>query len=265
MDDSIVLGRKLRTHKYRNLKRSLKINSISVRSALIFILKHKKKSVFYIIVLSLCFLGISRLYRDIESNIESFITHADSENIETANEISFHDAKVKFNTNIATNTQFSDSKLAANANLVDKRVIIFDEYFRVNNSPLYGTANLFVAACDKYGAPRDCITVVAIAKNETDLCKYHISAQMKNCWGFGGAGIYRITFNSWEQAIDRVYDVLVNQYGVEYMLDPTKMEKTFCGTEDPACENWGNKIKTFMRQIDDFSAGTGLGRLTEMR
>jgi hypothetical protein len=58
----------------------------------------------------------------------------------------------------------------------DERAFILDEYFKANSSPLYGTGKYFVAACDQYGAPKDCITTVAIARAETDLCKYHNSA-----------------------------------------------------------------------------------------
>lgn len=150
------------------------------------------------------------------------------------------------------------------AQVVDKRVFVLDEYFRVNNSPLYGTAQIFVDKCIQYGAPKDCITVAAIARAETDLCKYHNSATYYNCWGFGGGGPNRIYFQNWEQSIDRVYRSLVFSYGERYMLDPRLMERTFCGWE-PGCTGWGKRVIFFMDQIDQFSIGLGTGSLYALR
>lgn len=146
----------------------------------------------------------------------------------------------------------------------DIRAHIFDLYFFENNSPLYGQGKTIVDACDHFGAPKDCIILVAIAKNETDLCKYHNSAEMHNCWGFGGGGIYRIKFNSFEESIYRVTDVLVNQYGERFILDPSLMEGTFCGVS-AECTGWGAKIKQFIYEIDNFSESKGFQNLTSYR
>ncbi len=147
---------------------------------------------------------------------------------------------------------------------VDKRIYVLDEYFKSRNSPLYGQAVHFVEACDKYGAPVDCISTAAIARHETDLCNYYNSADYFNCMGWGGAGPHRMKFSSFEEHIYRATDVLVNQYGPEYMDDPRLMERVFCGPQDE-CINWGNRILFFMRQIDDFSESLGVGRLTDLR
>lgn len=142
----------------------------------------------------------------------------------------------------------------------DKRAFVLDRYFLANNSPLYGTGNDFVEACDRFGAPKNCIVVAAIAKNESDLCKYYGSEEMKNCWGYGGPGIHRWTFPSFKAGIDQVTDILVNRYGIEYMEDPRLMERTFCGDE-PACETWGENILLIMSQIERFAASIGVENL----
>ncbi|MBL8015613.1 MAG: hypothetical protein JNK26_05520, partial [Candidatus Doudnabacteria bacterium] len=147
----------------------------------------------------------------------------------------------------------------------DVRAFVLDRYFHDNRSPLYGTGSLFVEACDTYGAPYDCVVVAAIARAETDLCKYHTSATYYNCWGFGGGGAYRIYFSSWRESIFRVTDTLVNNYGIEYMVDPSKMERVFCGNE-PGCTNWGNRVKFHMKIIDEYPLGMGLGfKLTDLK
>jgi hypothetical protein len=151
---------------------------------------------------------------------------------------------------------------AEHINTNDKRVYVLEKYFEHHNSPLKGQGINFVKACDKYGAPWDCISLVAIAKHETNLCKYHISAQMHNCLGWGGAGPYRITFNSFEDMINRATDVLVNSYGIERMDNPVLMEKVFCGPQDE-CIGWGRRVISIMNDINHFAEGLGVGKLRE--
>jgi hypothetical protein len=146
----------------------------------------------------------------------------------------------------------------------DLRTYVLDEYFKSRNSPLYGQANLFVEACDKYKAPKDCITTVAIARHETDLCKYHNSYEMNNCMGWGGGGQYRMKFSSMQAHIDTATRVLVQGYGVDAMLNPRLMEKVFCGPQDE-CIGWGNRVIVLMNEIDSFSESLGVGKLSELR
>lgn len=147
---------------------------------------------------------------------------------------------------------------------IDKREYVLEAYFATRNSPLMGHADAFVDACDKHGAPKDCITTAAIARHETDLCNYYVSAQEYNCMGWGGGPGHRVRFTSFEHHLDVATDVLVNQYGPKFMIDPSLMEKTFCGPQDE-CINWGNRVKRFMREIDDLGVALGVGRLTELR
>lgn len=147
---------------------------------------------------------------------------------------------------------------------MDKREYVLEAYFRQRNSPLVGTGKIFVEACDSFGAPVDCISVAAIARHETDLCNYFISAQMHNCLGWGGGGEYRMTFPDFRTMIFTAHDVLVNQYGNAYMDDPRKMETVFCGPQDE-CIGWGARVLRFMREIDDLGVSLGVGRLTDLR
>lgn len=154
---------------------------------------------------------------------------------------------------------------ALNVGLVDVRAFVLDQYFLENQSPLYGTGKIFVETCDRLGAPKDCRVVAAIARAETDLCKYHTSASYYNCWGFGGAGPHRIYFKSWEESINRVTNSLVNSYGLEYMINPSLMERTFCGWE-PGCTGWGNRVKYHMKIIDEYPLKLGFNfKLTDIK
>ncbi len=155
--------------------------------------------------------------------------------------------------------KFDDQNYQFNSasTLSDRRGYLFDLYFQENNSPLYGTGDLFAAACDAYGAPRECVTVVAIAKHETDLCKYPNSYEMNNCWGWGGGGEYRVHFNDIGEGIFTVTRVLVQQYGIRYMLEPALMERVFCGP-DPECHQWGYRVRSLMTELRNFATNKGI-------
>lgn len=185
------------------------------------------------------------------------INNTQLENINDVSTAKVLGQKSNFNPQITTN-------LSSSFGTVDVREYVLNEYFRARNSPLTGMAHLFVDACDRYGAPRDCITVVAIARHETDLCNYYGSAEMKNCLGWGGGGQYRKTFSSYYEMVDTATNVLVNQYGRRYMINPILMENVFCGPQEE-CEGWGTRILFFMEEIDRFSESLGFGRLTLLR
>jgi len=146
----------------------------------------------------------------------------------------------------------------------DFRAFVFDEYFRINNSPFYGTGQIFVDKCIQYNAPKDCMIVVAIAQAESNLCKYYNSAEMFNCWGFGGPDQYRIRFNNFYEAIDRVYYSLVFYYGIRYILQPNLMQNTFCGNR-PECINWANNVLFAQNQINNFAIQLGFPSLYSLR
>lgn len=211
-------------------------------------------------------LGVNEIVKMLSGNIESYSVQAKESYYKTS--LNFDPSAISLKS-VANSEQVlgihkSGQNINSNINLVDERAYVFDQYFLVNNSPLYGYGKYFVEKCEQYGAPKDCVTIVAIARNETDLCKYPLSAEMYNCWGFGGGGVYRIKFSNFEESIDRVSRVLMEGYGPQYIKDPSLMEGTFCGPQDE-CKNWGNSIKFFIRQIDEFGKGLGVGSLLDLR
>ena len=136
----------------------------------------------------------------------------------------------------------------------DYIVVVIEKFLERYNSPLVGMGDVFVAACDKYDAPFDCTTVTAIAHVETALCTYKPSQAQKNCWGFGGSGENRIVFDSYEDGIYYVTERLVNGYGPEYMLDPVKMQYTYCGSH---CDKWGGYVQA--KRIEQNNIAIELG------
>jgi hypothetical protein len=191
-----------------------------------------------------------------------FFVSADSFNQATI-DLTLHPNETKVG-NSQREQLYKDDSISSTVKTFDKRVYVLDQYFKDNDSPLYGTATYFVAACKLYNAPQDCMVVAAIARNETNLCKYNISAQMHNCWGWGGAGSNRVTFPDFKTAIFRVTEVLVKNYGIESMNDPTIMQGTFCGPQDE-CIGWGESIKILMNELENYSKSIGMGSLLELR
>lgn len=136
----------------------------------------------------------------------------------------------------------------------DYRARVFDLYFKKNNSPLYGSGQAFVQACDKYGAPHECTLLPAIARIETNLCKTGSSAQQHNCWGYGGSGDNRIIYQSFAQAVDDITKRLMQGYSKRFFEDPEYGELTYCGAH---CTSWGDHVKEYQDELRQFAKKEG--------
>ncbi len=127
-----------------------------------------------------------------------------------------------------------------NTTQYSKIAYVFDEYFKENNSPLYGFGQTFVDACEKFNTPEDCTLLPAIARVETNLCTTDISADQHNCWGFGGSGNNRIIYPDFKTAIFDITGRLMQGYGINFFNDPEIGELFYCGGH---CVTWGDKVK----------------------
>jgi len=208
-----------------------------------------KKFAMVLIAFAISFFSLINVRGVIQNSINNYYVNADSSNPDIKPPV------ISTDSNAIKNSEAFNSN--SNATFVDKRAYVLNRYLESNNSPLAGYGQTFVDACDRYGSPHECITTVAIAYNETHLCKYPGSADMFNCWGFGGGGVNRITFSSFNESIDRVTKVLTQQYGLKYMEDPSLMDGTFCGNEE-GCNGWGVRIKYFMTDIRNFAQSLGV-------
>lgn len=175
-----------------------------------------------------------------------------------ADEYNFQIRQYEFfaaNENTINQRQPSVKGLATvNSTSIDYRAVVLDEFFRRNDSPLYGYGKVFVEKCNQYNAPYDCTTLPAIAWVETRLCGYSFSHEQRNCWGFGGSNENRIYFKDYEEAIDLITNRLVNAYGPYYMVNPSSMQKVYCG---PHCESWGPGVQFMRYQISKLSEELG--------
>jgi hypothetical protein len=248
----MAIGTVVRQDKFRGVKATTRTTGKTLKKA--FKLRNNKKVVFVFILL-FSFFFVNNFKATIQQVFNSYYVNAQID--PSVTDIAINPPEISDNKPAEEVTSAYQFNSTSNAIFLDKRAYVLDMYFKHNNSPLYGKGQVFVDACDRYGAPRDCVAVVAIAYNETHLCKYPGSAEMFNCWGFGGGGQHRMTFSSFEESIDRVTKVLVQQYGIKYMNDPSLMEHTFCGWE-PGCYGWGNKIKYFMNNIRTYARDMGV-------
>jgi hypothetical protein len=266
----LKLGRKKRIYKKeviktvskKLLKRDIKIkDKIEIETTVDKSINHNFRILKYLFILTIP--GSLLLF--LINNYNYILVKAQDSSSESVLEVSDINQDINFvaNSNSVVNKSLNEVP-ESNFKSLDKRIYVLDQYFKTRNSPLYGQANLFVEACDRFGAPKDCLTTAAIARHETDLCNYYNSAEMHNCMGWGGGGIYRTRFANFKDHIDVATDVLVNQYGIKYMIEPALMEKVFCGP-DPECAGWGARVKQFMVEIDNYGESLGVGRLSELR
>ncbi len=131
---------------------------------------------------------------------------------------------------------------------LDYRAFVLDKYFEKYNSPLIGFGNTFVEACDKYGSPKDCTFLPAIAYVETKLCTKASSLKQFNCWGWGGSGENRIIFSSFYDSIDTITRKMVTGYGVKNLNNPYKLVGTYCG---PDCNPyWASSVEREQKAIN---------------
>lgn len=157
---------------------------------------------------------------------------------------------------ITYDTELANNQLSFKS--VSYRGVVLDKFFSLYNSPLSGYGNEFVIACDKYGAPKDCTTLAAIAFVETKLCTRDLSDQQKNCWGWGGSPPNRIIFPDYSTAIDTITRGLMNGYGYDRMADPKLMQFRYCGAH---CSNWGNGVQIMRGQINQLAIDLGYPKL----
>lgn len=219
-----------------------------------------KKIVSTVFILSLLFFLLPILYFPLRNNIQLLVVHASGIMHNESSE-NFASAAI-IGTNIPQEQQ-TQIHPAISLSKKDVRAYVLDKYFEYYNSPLYGYGETFVKYCDYYNAPKACIYIPAIAHHETTLCNYANSAEMHNCLGWGGGGIYRRRFNNFDEMIQTATDVLVNQYGNYFILNPVAMQDVFCGTQDE-CIGWGQRILFFYEKLDLFAVSLGVGRLTDL-
>lgn len=146
----------------------------------------------------------------------------------------------------------------------DYRAFVFDAYFAEHNSPLHGYGRNFVEACDKYGAPHDCTTLLAIGWVETRNCTLDLSFEQRNCWGWGGAGENRVIFEDFDESIDYVIEKLMTLpfYGTEFMNDPVVGQFYYCGKH---CNKYGSYVQKERERISDFAVELGFPPLIEKK
>lgn len=134
------------------------------------------------------------------------------------------------------------------------RAYVFDMYFEKFDSPLVGHGQNFVDACESYGAPDDCLLMVAIAKAETNLCNTPGSDAQKNCWGFGGSGTNRIVWPNYETSINEVTRRVMEGYGTRFFNDANNGELFYCGAH---CSKWGDVVNGYKAEINEFGVSLG--------
>jgi len=193
------------------------------------------------------------LYRFVQP---SEIRSPGSLNFELENQLQKEEAPKMINLLNNSNTQelFNSIGGSVEVDNYPMWVVVMNKYFTENGSPLKGTGKYFWNACQKYGAPSDCLLLPAISRVETNQCKTDISASQFNCWGFGGSGPNRILYSSFEQSIDEITRRLMSGYGKRFFENANNGALYYCGGH---CSSWGDHVEQEKRRINSYFIANG--------
>jgi hypothetical protein len=125
----------------------------------------------------------------------------------------------------------------------DQRVVKLQAYLESHNSPLAPYADVFVEKADQYGL-LDWKLVAAISGVESTFGKA-IPYNSYNAYGWANG---KYSFSSWEESIDVVTKTLKFNYMNKGLDTVEKIAPVYA----PPSTTWGNNVKFFMKQIDDF-------------
>lgn len=145
------------------------------------------------------------------------------------------------NTHIVYEALPSSSGIMAGDIRVEKVHAFFEKY----HSLLADYANTIVESADKYGI--DYALLPAIAMQESIGCKRE-PAGTHNCFGWGIYTHKRVSFQSYEEAIDGVSKLLAKNYINKGLNSPEEIGKKY----NPGNTNdWVDKVSYFINQIEN--------------
>ena len=124
--------------------------------------------------------------------------------------------------------------------IIDTRVKKLETYLTAWQSPLTSHAEIFINSADKYQL--DWTLVAAIAGVESSFGK-RVPINSYNAWGWNN-GNYR--FDSWEQGIDHVNQVLREKYYDRGLKTIRQIGPTYA----PPSTTWANKVTYFKTQLE---------------
>ena len=158
--------------------------------------------------------------------------------------------KAVLGASFVSNKTISYAALPDNLNVVsdsitqqDARVGKVATLLQDYNSPLAQYSSLIVNLADKYGI--DYRLVPAIALQESTGCKRMVKGVTYNCWGFGIYGKKKTSFDSYEEAIDRVtrYFADKKENGVDSLEE---LGSIYNPTDH---NNWKDHVASFMANL----------------
>jgi hypothetical protein len=137
--------------------------------------------------------------------------------------------------------EISTAKEIANIKSNAPEVLKIKNYLNLRGAPLAAEAETFVRIADKYDLPYNLMPAISVIESNGGKAAY----RPYNYAGMGGQGA-AMTFNSWEQAIEKHAKILKFGYFDKGANTPEKIEKFYCYQ----CPTWGEKVTLVMNNID---------------
>lgn len=131
--------------------------------------------------------------------------------------------------------------------LLDDRITRLTKYLESKDSPLAGSAAMFIHEADKYGL--DWRLVAAIAGNESGF-GHAIPSNSYNAWGWGIFTGKRdgIHFSTWNDGIATVSEGLKQHYVDRGLTTVDQIGRVYA-----ADHTWAWKVNHFMEEIDAYT------------
>jgi len=132
-------------------------------------------------------------------------------------------------------------------------VDIIENYFKVYNSPMQGSAKSLVAAAESYGI--NPFLLVSIAQCESNLGK----KSYQDCYNPFGIGIHsqgRLCFVDWGTSYFKMARTLKENY-FRYGLDtPEKIMPKYCPQSLEKGGSWAKCVNRFLKELENTASNT---------
>ncbi len=127
------------------------------------------------------------------------------------------------------------------------RVEVLKLFLEQYNSPLTENAETFVAVADRYGLDYRLLPAISCIES---VCGKRLIKESYNAWGWGIYGNNVISFENFEQGIEKVGEGIYKGYVQKGLDTPEKMAPVYT---PPRPHVWLGGINKFMGQMNEIS------------
>lgn len=153
----------------------------------------------------------------------------------TVNEVVAKDAEISYTPEISFSIESTQ---------VD-RAEVLRTFLQKYNSPMVDNVDTFILVADKYGLDYRLLPAISCMES---TCGHRLIPGTYNAWGWGIYGKNVISFESFDEGIERVGKGIYEGYVLKGLDTPRKMAPVYT---PPRSGHWLSGVTTFMNQMDN--------------